>query len=606
MIAAAISWSPSPGRSRSSLRRRRRSACGWLLPGDARSAALRGYRETKRARALARNALLRIVWPLAHALHLLRAALAGRRVEEQTSPQLLDAGEPLGLSPDEFLGLNIALALCGARLRGRCSISRRMLGTALLRRLLRARRRDDADDVAVGDGAGAPQVDQPRPAASARPRRHGDGRRPRLHRRGRARRRQVERQARSAVRRAVALPATICMLGKTRREALEDLAERAPTELVKAFVAAAIQAEKRGTPLVEVLAIQADVARTQALPDAPRRSRGAPACWSCCRSCSSSPPAARDVRQRHRQSAARAAVVSARSRSFPFVVAVSLYDTGRGASSCSIRRGARRAQRRGRLCASRIAAFRGGSSPSSASSRRRLLGRPRFRIVPHAAKNPLYVNGVAGRRGQPRLRRRRRGRRGAARPAQGARAARRRRLTPMRVGHRASPALHDARAGGAGARSAPPPPTLRDAAAGQAVRQPAARRLQRSGHLQRARAHRVSARQELRQAGGRGAGRAGTTPAIELYRAAEFERLSGRRAAGARDGARRSARRRHLGGAASTTTLQFRLARDLRANDADALRETIAAAGGRGARRAHPMRVQLDQYLRDHPLPKKD
>jgi tight adherence protein C len=52
-------------------------------------------------------------------------------------------------------------------------------------------------------------------------------------------------------------------LGKTRREALEDLAYRAPTELVKAFVTNAIQAEKRGTPLVEVLKIQAEVARTK-------------------------------------------------------------------------------------------------------------------------------------------------------------------------------------------------------------------------------------------------------------------------------------------------------------------------------------------------------
>lgn len=52
-------------------------------------------------------------------------------------------------------------------------------------------------------------------------------------------------------------------LGKTRREALEDLAYRAPTELVKAFVTNAIQAEKRGTPLVEILRIQAEVARTK-------------------------------------------------------------------------------------------------------------------------------------------------------------------------------------------------------------------------------------------------------------------------------------------------------------------------------------------------------
>jgi tight adherence protein C len=52
-------------------------------------------------------------------------------------------------------------------------------------------------------------------------------------------------------------------LGKTRREALEDLEFRAPTDLVKTFVTNAIQAEKRGTPLVEMLKVQAEVARTK-------------------------------------------------------------------------------------------------------------------------------------------------------------------------------------------------------------------------------------------------------------------------------------------------------------------------------------------------------
>ncbi len=52
-------------------------------------------------------------------------------------------------------------------------------------------------------------------------------------------------------------------LGKTRKEALEDLAARAPTELVRTFVANVVQAEQRGTPLVEILSVQADVARTR-------------------------------------------------------------------------------------------------------------------------------------------------------------------------------------------------------------------------------------------------------------------------------------------------------------------------------------------------------
>ena len=64
-------------------------------------------------------------------------------------------------------------------------------------------------------------------------------------------------------------------------------------------------------------------------------------------------------------------------------------------------------------------------------------------------------------------------------------------------------------------------------------------------------------------------------------------------------------------GVAATTAeqiyndLQFRLARDLRANDAESLRETIAQIVAVVPDEHHPMRVQLEQYLRDHPLPQK-
>lgn len=50
-------------------------------------------------------------------------------------------------------------------------------------------------------------------------------------------------------------------LGRTRRQALEDLAERVPSDAVIEFVGAMVQAELRGTPVVEVLRIQAEVSR---------------------------------------------------------------------------------------------------------------------------------------------------------------------------------------------------------------------------------------------------------------------------------------------------------------------------------------------------------
>lgn len=50
-------------------------------------------------------------------------------------------------------------------------------------------------------------------------------------------------------------------LGKTRREALHVLARRNPSACVQEFVASVTQAEEEGTPLAEVLAIQATVSR---------------------------------------------------------------------------------------------------------------------------------------------------------------------------------------------------------------------------------------------------------------------------------------------------------------------------------------------------------
>jgi tight adherence protein C len=50
-------------------------------------------------------------------------------------------------------------------------------------------------------------------------------------------------------------------LGRTRRSALEAFAERVPVEGAVEFVGAMVQAELRGNPVVDVLRIQAEVAR---------------------------------------------------------------------------------------------------------------------------------------------------------------------------------------------------------------------------------------------------------------------------------------------------------------------------------------------------------
>ncbi|MFK7989584.1 MAG: type II secretion system F family protein [Sandaracinaceae bacterium] len=50
-------------------------------------------------------------------------------------------------------------------------------------------------------------------------------------------------------------------LGRTRRQALENFADRCPTEAVRDFVGTVIQAEEKGNPLAEVLRIQANMLR---------------------------------------------------------------------------------------------------------------------------------------------------------------------------------------------------------------------------------------------------------------------------------------------------------------------------------------------------------
>ncbi|MBX3225727.1 MAG: type II secretion system F family protein [Labilithrix sp.] len=52
-------------------------------------------------------------------------------------------------------------------------------------------------------------------------------------------------------------------LGRTRKEGLLEFARRAPIETVTEFVNSLVQAEERGNPVAEVLAIQATVSRTR-------------------------------------------------------------------------------------------------------------------------------------------------------------------------------------------------------------------------------------------------------------------------------------------------------------------------------------------------------
>ena len=231
-----------------------------FLPAQLRDPPVRGYRATRRAQAFADSLPFRLGWPLVRLCTYYAQLIPAKEWKEKRSLTLRNAGEPLGLSPDEFLGLIFASTIVSVTVGGLFAwalslgfgfvIVGAFLGmmlpglwlqekaqtrlTAINRGLPQA-----LDLIVLSMGAGLDFIGAVRHV--------------------------VEKWSDKADPLCEELSRFLheLSLGKTRKEALEDLAYRAPTELVKAFVTNAIQAEKRGTPLVEILRIQADVARTK-------------------------------------------------------------------------------------------------------------------------------------------------------------------------------------------------------------------------------------------------------------------------------------------------------------------------------------------------------
>ncbi|MCU1280057.1 MAG: Inner rane component of cytoplasmic domain [bacterium] len=229
------------------------------------------------------------------------------------------------------------------------------------------------------------------------------------------------------------------------------------------------------------------------------------------------------------------------------------------------------------------------------------VGRPRFRIVPEpAAKNQVLVNGVPAVEGsivfgdvvavaETRL---------TLRKASGVR----RTLNPMRLAIAGSalvalvlvvlaltPARHDG-----GGPSLPQVKLFvhlpRDSCADAVTCGERARTAYTHG--------RTHAKQAASVPGG------WYHAAIEFYRAYEFQRLSGTQIAGLED-VRERLRVAATSAESIYNDLQFRLARDLRANNPEALRETINLIVLVVPDEEHPLRVHLNQFLREHPLPPK-
>ena len=229
-------------------------------PDQIRDPVLRGYRATRRREALDAGGMLKLIWPLVRLCTYYAQLVPAKEWKDKTSLKLRNAGEPWGLSPDEFLGLSIVstilsmgvallfdqLTQIGAGLLIIAGFLGAMLPSMWLNERAAVRLQSinrglpqALDLIVLSMGAGLDFIGAVRHV--------------------------VEKWSdkRDALCEELSRFLHDLSLGKTRKEALEDLAYRAPTELVKAFVTNAIQAEKRGTPLVEILRIQADVARTK-------------------------------------------------------------------------------------------------------------------------------------------------------------------------------------------------------------------------------------------------------------------------------------------------------------------------------------------------------
>lgn len=212
-----------------------------------------GYRGAERQRALRGGGLFALVEPLIRFVAGLVALLPIARLRQWQDRDLLRAGHCLGLTPDEYSGLCIlsALGLGSVVLfllrAGQWSllpaIPAAMFGAILpvlqVQEIIRRRAKDISRALphAIEIAAMCMSAGLDFPGSL----------------RLLAERNQVRNDA---LARELSLMLEELELGRTRREALMSFAERVPTDAVRDFAHAIIQAEERGNPLAKVIQVQ--------------------------------------------------------------------------------------------------------------------------------------------------------------------------------------------------------------------------------------------------------------------------------------------------------------------------------------------------------------
>jgi tight adherence protein C len=223
--------------------------------GSGRRLGLRGL---KREQLLEQNDVWRFFEPIVRWLGVRFSGLLPERTRESLNRQIGVAGDFMGLLPEELVGLSVLTAVIGLGIGYAAGVWTGMgnlatfgcaafgaiapflsVSDAASRRFKEVNRRLPyaIDLLALGMGAG---LDFPAAVRQV------------VEKSGAPNDPLVE---------EFTLILQSLQLGRTRRMALEELASRVPSEVVREFVGAIVQAEIRGNPVVNVLRIQAEVSR---------------------------------------------------------------------------------------------------------------------------------------------------------------------------------------------------------------------------------------------------------------------------------------------------------------------------------------------------------
>jgi tight adherence protein C len=218
-----------------------------------------GMRGLVRSRSLEQSGLWRAVEPSVRWIGVRVRPLLGHRFRDYLDRQILLAGDPLGLLSEELLALTLVVAAAGSALGAAgawvsdrnvpvCCLLGTLLGALVpfltLVNLQEERKKSvhnglpvviDLLSLALSAGIDLPGSIKQVVAKTSNPN--------------------------DPLIEELNVILYELSVGKTRQDALKGFADRVPIEAVRDFVAAVVQAEERGTPLEEVLRIQAQTSR---------------------------------------------------------------------------------------------------------------------------------------------------------------------------------------------------------------------------------------------------------------------------------------------------------------------------------------------------------